>query len=342
MKAAYIKAPYQIEIRELDMPEPGYGEVLLKVEMVGLCGTDLHLAQGWAKDWTRFGHETVATVASVGDGVTDLREGQMVCVRGTTMCGVCKFCMAGVPAVCLGWRATRLQIGLSEYIVAPRRSIWVTTGVDLRSASLIEPLAVALDVVGTADIQVADVVAVIGPGPIGIMTIRLAKIKGAKKIIVVGTSKDEDRFDLCRELGADVCVNVDEEDTAKVVASETDGIGVDRLIITAPPTVVPWALRLGRYGAVASFVGFSDDDQGATIPLDLNALHTSKLQLRASSSAPVAQFSIANELLATGLLPTDRIVTHIFPLHDLEKALRLAGSHEDGVVKASIRVADAS
>lgn len=342
MKAAFIKAPYQIEIRELEMPEPGYGEALLKVEMVGLCGTDLHLAQGWAKDWTRFGHETVASVAAVGPGVTDLREGQMVCVRGTTMCGVCKFCMAGKPASCLGWRSTRLQIGLSEYVVAPRRSIWVTSGVDLRTASLIEPLAVALDVVETADVQMADVVAVIGPGPIGIMSIRLAKLNGARKIIAVGTGKDRDRFDLCRELGADVCIDVDEDDTAEVVARETAGVGLDRLIVTAPPAVVPSALRLGRYGAVVSFVGFADDEEGATVSLDLNALHTSKLQLRASSSAPVAQFSIANELLAAGALPADRIVTHLFPLEELEKALRLAASHDDGVIKATIQVAEAT
>lgn len=338
MKAAFVRAPFQIAIRDIDRPEPGHGSVLLKVNFVGVCGTDVHLAQEWATEWTRFGHETVATVVSVGPGVTDLAEGDLVTVRATTFCGVCHYCMAGEPRYCLDWRKTRMSIGFAEYIAAPRASIWKVHTIDGLAASLIEPLAVTLDVVNTADIQLGDTVCVIGPGPIGIMATRLARLRGARRVIVSGTANDQARLQVCQELGADTCIVDEGDELVTAVSRSTDGVGVDRVIVTAPPVAVPRALEIARYGGVISFVGFSSDRDKAQITLDLNALHSAKHQLRGAYASPCAPFSVANDLLADGLIPHRKILTHELPLSRLEDALRLAQSHDDSAVKATIHI----
>lgn len=340
MKAAFVKAPFEIDIRDIPTPEVAYGTALLRVEYVGVCGSDLHLAKAWAKDWTRFGHETVARVVEVGEGIDDLEEGELVAVRATRMCGTCHFCMAGEPAYCLDWKKTRLSIGLSEYLVAPRASIWKVHSIDPRSASLIEPLAVALDVVNSADIQLGDTVCVIGPGPIGIMAARLAKLRGARRLLVSGTATDQARMRLAVELGADEMVVGTEGDALATAARELSrGRGIDRVIVTAPPVAIPQALEITRYGGVISFVGFSADDDGAKQSIDLNKLHASKQQLRGPYASPVAPFSIANDLIADGLVPADKLLTHEYGLDDLRAALLIAESHEDSAIKATVRVA---
>ena len=338
MKAAFIRAPFDIAIREIEMPELVHGSALVRVNFVGVCGTDVHLAQEWAADWTRFGHETVGTVVATGPGVSDLTEGDLVAVRATTFCGVCHHCMAGDPRYCLDWRSTRMSVGFAEHIVVPRQSIWPVRDLDPRAASLIEPLAVSLDVVNTADIGIGDNVCIIGPGPIGIMATRLARLRGARRVIVCGTSSDRARLEVCANLGADICVVAEGDELATAVGRATRGVGADRVIVTAPPSAVPQALSIARYGAIISFVGFSSESAKRFVELDLNALHSSKHQLRGSYASPVAPFSVANDLLADDVVPADKIITHELPFEQLSEALRLAQTHDDRTVKATVRV----
>ena len=338
MRAAFVRSPFEFEIRDVEAPEPGFEEVLLDVAMVGICGTDVHLAAEWAGEWRRFGHETAAHVTAVGTGVTDLAIGDLVTVRTTTMCGRCRFCMDGRPRGCLNWRESRLSSALADQMVAPRRSVWRVDDLDPLATTLIEPLSVALSVVDTAEIALDHDVAVVGPGPIGIMAIKVAKLRGARRVFVVGTHADIGRFDLCEEMGADLCLVAETEDVVGRIRAETGGVGLDRVVVTAPPVAIPPALALGRYGAIVTFVGFAADDEAGVVPIDLNAFHNAKLQLRASYAAPLAPFAQANRLLAAGQIPVDKVITHRFPLDEVATAIQVVAKHEDGVVKAVMAI----
>src|SRR5947209_1859297 len=230
MKAAFLKAPFCVRFEDIPKPTPGPGDVLLAMSRVGLCGTDIHNAKAWATDWQRFGHEQVGVVTEVGPGVSDLKEGDIVIVQASSPCGVCAGCMDGRPANCRDWKQTRSLEGLAEFIVVQRRYVWRVEALDVDEAVLIEPFSVSLDFVRLGEIDPHHTVVLVGPGPIGMMTIPLARLRGARRIFVVGLGADVARFDLCREMGADECINASVTDAVTAIRELTSGRGVDRVI----------------------------------------------------------------------------------------------------------------
>src|SRR6266508_6593817 len=190
MKAAYLKAPFRVEIRDIPEPTRGAGEVMLKPKLVGICGTDIQLARELAEDWMRFGHEPVAEVVDVGPGVTNLKPGDIVACQASSACGYCAGCLMGRPEDCGNRSSTRVLDYFAEFVAVNLRNVWKVDGLSPKEAVLLEPMGMAFDINRLAEVGLESRVAVLGPGPIGLMAIHVARARGARRIYVLGTTAD--------------------------------------------------------------------------------------------------------------------------------------------------------
>lgn len=338
MRALWGRAPFQFELREIRTPEPALGQVLVRVRACGICGTDLHFQRAMHQAWTPLGHELAGVIEQVGEGVTQVKPGDRVIVENNTACGACEACKNGESRYCRNiWSYMNDQAGFGDYLVVPEESVQIYRDLTPRQAALAEPLTVAIDVALRADIPLNSEVAVWGTGPIGIMACTIAKLRGARRVFLVGSPRDNARnrfrHELGRTFGADVIVGGNEDAAATLI--QYSGGGVDRVLVTAPPPVIPDALRACRFGGIVALIGL-EERSDETVPLDLNAFHFHKLQLRASHAIPNHYFPIALDLLARRVVDADKLVTHTFPLNEYERAFQVAADPEARVGKVVI------
>ncbi|MDO8209622.1 zinc-binding dehydrogenase [Conexibacter sp. CPCC 206217] len=346
MRAAFLKAPFRVEFRDVAEPEPGPGQVLLRPKLVGICGTDIQRARSLAKDWERFGHELVAEVVGVGDDVDGLVVGDTVAAQVRAACGYCRGCLMGRMADCTN-RARTLRLDFfAERVAVDRRIVWKTNGIPDRAAVLLEPMGMAFDINRLAEVGLESSVAIVGPGPIGMLAVRVAKLRGARRIIVVGTAADASRFALCEQLGATACISRDDGDPVAAVLELTGGEGVHAVMNTATVRSVQDSLLMCRFGGIVVFMGEAAgggrptpgvDGPGA-VPIDVDWIHHNRLQLRGSWAAPNGLLPLGAQLLADGEFPYEQLVNAQFAWGDLEQALLAVAERRDGVVKAAVTV----
>lgn len=338
MRALWGKAPFLYDLRELPVPAPAVGEVLVRVDGCGICGTDLHFLRAMNRDWSPLGHELSGRVEEVGAGVSRLRLGDTVIVENNTGCGVCDACKNGESRYCRSiWTYMNDQAGAGDYICVPEASLQKYHSLTPRQATLAEPLTVAIDVALRADIPLNGEVAVWGAGPIGIMACKIAKLRGARRVFIVGSPRDTPRsrfrLELAREFGADVTISGNEDAVDEIKGAVDDG--VDRVLMTAPPSAIPAALRVCRFGGIVALIGL-EERANQTIELDINAFHFQKLQMRASHAIPNHYFPMALDLLARGVIDPDRIITHVFQLSEFRLAFETANISDEHVGKVVI------
>jgi L-iditol 2-dehydrogenase len=229
------------------------------------------------------------------------------------------------------------QAGFGDYICVPETSLQKYSNLTSRQASLAEPLTVAIDVTLRAKIPLNGEVAIWGAGPIGIMACQIAKLRGARRVFLVGSPRDNPRnrfrLELAHEYGADLAIRGDENAVDEIMRATYDG--VDRVLVTAPPTAIPEALRACRFGGIVALIGL-EERAGETVVLDINAFHFQKLQLRASHAIPNHYFPIALDLLSRRVIDPDRLITHIFQLNDYWHAFETADKPDEHVGKVMI------
>lgn len=338
MRALWGKAPFQFDLREVPEPRPDFGDVLVRIGGCGICGTDLHFLRAMNRDWSPLGHELSGQVQEIGAGVNHVRPGDTVIVENNTGCGVCEACKNGDSRYCRNiWTFMNDQAGFGDYISVPQTSVQKYNNLTSRQASLAEPLTVAIDVTLRAEIPLNGEVAVWGAGPIGIMTCQIAKLRGARRVFLIGSPRDNPRnqfrLELAREHGADVTIPGGENAVDEI--KRLTGDGVDRVLMTAPPAAIPEALRACRFGGIVALIGL-EERAGEAILLDINAFHFQKLQLRASHAIPNHYFPIALDLLARGVIDADRIITHVFPLKEYRRAFETANNPNERVCKVVV------
>lgn len=338
MRALWGKAPFQYELREIPTPKPCVGEVLVRVRACGICGTDLHMQNAMNRDWTPLGHELAGVVEQVGEGVTRVQTGDCVIVENHTGCGVCDACKNGESRYCRNiWSFMNDQAGFGDYLCVPASSIQKYSALTPRHAALAEPLTVAIDVALRADIPLNAEVAVWGAGPIGLMACTIAKLRGARRVFLIGSPRENERnrfrLELAREFGADVTLG-GAADVVKALKAYT-GDGIDRALVTSPPPTIPDAIRACRFGGIVALIGLEEQPQ-ERIELDINAFHFQKLQLRASHAIPNHYFPIALDLLARKIVDADKLVTHTFSLDEYHRAFEMAGNQDARVGKVSV------
>jgi L-iditol 2-dehydrogenase len=342
MLAAFVKAPFQFDCREVPIPQVKPGWVLVKVKACGICGTDMHMARYTdhhlttkpATEWQGFGHEIAGIVAEVGAGVTTVKEGDKVVLESGSYCGVCDLCRNGRVDLCNNapnfWRNETM--GFAEYILAPKECLVPFDNLSFEVACLAEPLGVALDMTYTADIALGNDVLVLGLGPIGLMAIPLARRQGAGRIYAYNRSGGK-RAELARHYGADVVTLGGDMPLDEIPFRRK---GVERALVSASVQAIQEAIPVMNYGGIIAFIGI-EYGAGTTLQFDANAFHFKKLQLRASHAAPAVYFPTCLQLLQDGHVDGQAIISHTMPLEKIADAMTLLRDDRQNTLKIVIQ-----
>jgi L-iditol 2-dehydrogenase len=342
MRAAFVKAPFHFQIREVPIPQVREGWALIKVEACGICGTDMHIASYTdhkltpksPTKWQGFGHEIAGVVVEVGPGIANVKEGDHVVLESGSYCGTCDLCRNGRVDLCNKGANIWLNdtMGFAEYILAPKECLVPFQGLSFEVACLAEPLGVALDMIYVADIALGNEVLVLGLGPIGLMSIPLARMKGAAHIYALNRSGGK-RADLAQQYGADTVILTKRKPVKKVTFRKG---GVDRALVSASASAVLDAIPAMNYGGIISYIGI-EYGPGAKLQFDANDFHFRKLQLRASHASPALYFPTCLQLLSDGHVDGEAIISHIMPLENIAEAMMKLRDSREEVLKIVIK-----
>ena len=329
MKAIMKMAPGVGHVEVRDIPEPTLqpGQVKIRVRAAGLCGTDIHIYRDEFRSWPPvvLGHEVAGEIAAVGEGVAGLTPGLRVTTETYfSTCGQCRYCRAGHTNLCLSRRSIGSAVngGFTDYVVVPARNIHpLPDNVDFRAGALTEPLACVVHAtLTTPTVTPGDVAVIVGPGPIGLLTLQVVKAAGARAI-VLGVSRDAQRLALARDLGADYAIDVEREDAAALVAAVTEqGLGADVVYECAgagPAAQLALTLvrRRGRYVQVGLF--------GRPVAFDLDQVVYRELTMTGTNASTPPSWLRALDLLRSGQVQTASLITHVLPVTAWKEALAI-------------------
>lgn len=331
MRAAF-KTGKTVAVQETTLRALAPDEIRIRVEACGVCGTDLHVDESAAPKQEPFGHEMAGTILECGAHVTRVTVGQKVVIESSTPCGQCAACRNANQECCANIQSFFCTgtFGFAEEAIVPAINALPYEGMSPAVASLSEPLGVAIDMVRLADLNINSNVLVMGPGPIGLMALALAKQAGVKNLFMSGTSRRPARRKVAEAIGIDGWV-----DTGSTSVTEYDfGCTIDRVLVTAPPSTLASAFDVAGRNGIISFIGIALGE-GAFCRFDANAFHFKKLQLRASFASPALFTPMALEYLARGVVDGEALISHTYGLGDIQKALDVA-RHDPEAVKVMI------
>jgi len=347
MKAAVLTEPNRLEVREVKTPRPGHAEVLIKVEACAVCSSDVSLM---AKPWFGQppygkhipGHEYSGRVAALGPTVDEFKVGDRVAVEAHLGCLRCINCRRGDYTACLNFGNTKkghrangftTNGGFAQYVVNHINTVHaIPDSIDFDEASLITNLGCVLygfETVG--GYLVGDQVVVIGPGPLGLISVQVAKALGAGKVYLVGTRKA--RLSVGGKVGADRLLNVNEEDPVKLVLKETRGRGADLVVETSGGLETPqMAIEMTKPIGKILMLGLPSEP----VRVDFeNVIQKSKsiYTVRGEGRANCAR---AVSLWASGRVNLKPLVTHSFPLKNISEAFRTFVERKGGAIKVVV------
>jgi len=325
MKAVvkYAHGKGNVELREVPKPSPGPDEVMIEVKAAGICGSDLHIFDEDIKLPIRppviMGHEFSGVIVEVGSSVTKWKPGDRVTSETSAyVCGECVSCRTGNYNVCAKKRLIGYWFNgaFTKYCVVPSRLVHkLPDNVSFLAGALCEPLACCVNgVIEKTRIQPSDIVVIAGPGPIGLLSLQIAKSQGAF-VILCGTSRDEKRLKLGESLGADLTVNVENEDPWQVVSRITNGAGADVFIdCSGSPNAVRMGFQLVRRGGQYTQIGLT----GRPFSLDFDLVAYKELIVRGSLGQRWTSWKIGLKMLSKGLVKTEPLVSDVLPLSQWE------------------------
>ena len=343
MKTAVMLGIGEMGFEERDIPQVKDDEVLVKLEYVGICGSDLHYYEtGAIGDYVVeppfvLGHEPGGTVVEVGKNVTHLKAGDRVALEPGKTCGHCEFCKTGRYNLCpdVVFFATPPVDGVFQEYVAHEADLCfkLPNNVSTLEGALIEPLAVGFHAAIQGDAHLGQKAVVMGAGCIGLVSMMALKARGVSEVYVVDIM--EKRLKKALELGADGVINGAEENVEQKIRQITDGRGVDLVIETAGTEITTrQAISIAKKGSNIVLVGYSKSGE-MTLPMSLvlDKELTFKTVFRYRHIYPMAI-----EAVAQGKVNLKGIVTDIFDLDDVQKAMDYSVNNKTDIVKAVIRV----
>lgn len=330
MLSAVLHGPNHLELVTRPVPEPGPGEILLKVEATTLCGTDIRILDGSKTAGVRPGvtpgHEIAARIAVLGEGVTGYEAGQQATVSIVVSCNRCRACLDDREHLCANLRLFGYGIdgGLAEYLVVPADAVAkgnvMTTSQEISPLALVlsEPVSCCLNGFDQYQAGPGDTVVILGAGPIGLLHTQLARRMGGASQVIV-SNRSAQRREIAKHVGATHAVDPTTTDLRKVVMDATDGDGADVVIVCIGGLdLANDALELaGLGGRVNYFAGFP---KGSTAVMDPNLIHYKELVVTGGSNARRRDVRRAISVLESGLLDTESIVSHRFALADVLQA----------------------
>lgn len=324
MLAAMLYKPMDLRLEDADTPQPSMHELLIKVDVSGLCPTDVktyRYGSAAARYPVILGHEVAGTVISDG-GSAGFEKGTKVCVAADAFCGTCKWCLSGAENLCtmplsLGFNVNGAH---ADYLRVPQRfiehgGVLRTGNLDQEVAALTEPFACTLHSLNAVDAQHCRSLAIIGDGPMAMLHLILARLFGVEDIAVIGLS--EWKLHLAEELGATVVLH-NHSDPADALAS---GAGMDAVVVTvvSAQTVLQAVRMASRKGKINVFAGLPSERM--PLGIDTNAIHYHELTLTGSSGYTYEEFRNAFSLLSSASQSVKRIISNRFSLSDLLKAI---------------------
>ncbi|MBR2260030.1 MAG: NAD(P)-dependent alcohol dehydrogenase [Blautia sp.] len=345
MKTAVMTKIRYCEIQQRPIPEPKDDEVLVKIENVGVCGSDLHYYESgrignFIVEYPFvLGHEAGGTVVEVGKDVKHLKVGDRVALEPGKTCGKCEFCKSGRYNLCpdVIFFATPPVDGVFQEYVAHEAGLCfkIPENMTTEEAALIEPLAVGMHAAIQGDAHLGQTAVVTGSGCIGLMSLLSLKARGVSKVIVVDVM--DKRLEQAKKLGADYVINGKNEDTVARIMEITEGKGFDLGIETAGSQfTATQQIQAAKKGATIVFVGYSASGE-MTLPIGmaLDKELNFKTVFRYRNIYP-----LAIEAVASGKIDVKGVVTDYFKLDDIQEALTRCVEDKANIVKGVIKVAD--
>lgn len=329
MRAVVLSGLNQFAPAEIEKPQIGPDEILLEMKAAAICGTDMRILTGKKTKGVRYpsviGHEFCGVIAEVGADVKGYEVGEKVAVANVIPCHHCSSCLRGRTNACLDRKAIGYEFdgGFEEYIRIP--SICIENGnvvklpeyMSYQAGALIEPLSCCIRGLKNAGTGFNDDVLIVGAGPIGLFHLQLSKIAGARKVIV--SEPNEQRRKVALELGADLVVDPTKEDLPAIVDRETNGQGMDVIVMAiGVPALVNSTLKLcKRGGTVNLFAGFAGTGEST---VEVNTIHYNEINVNGSTAYKLEDYLAAAEMIKSGKIDADKIVTHRFKIEDFQKA----------------------
>jgi len=358
MKAWVLGGPDELFLCNKPVPVPARAEVLVRIDAVAICATDLEIIHSGSpasilgglpfnKNFTP-GHEYMGTIAALGPDVDEFRIGERVSVEIHAGCGQCKRCRQGMYTSCLnygkpekGHRANGFTTdgGFAEYAVNHINTLArVPDSMSDAEATLVVTAGTSMyGLTELGGLVAGESVVVIGPGPIGLLAVAVAKALGASPVILTGTRNK--RLTIGRELGADRVININDEDAVELVRQLTGGIGADYVVECAgAEATINQAIHMTNRGGKICLAAFPHD------PVTMDLAHLVKNNIYAYGIRGKGRSATrrAMALMAEKRFDATRIHTHTFPLADLPTALRYARDRVEDAIKVVVTNRDAS
>ncbi|MCL2250020.1 MAG: zinc-binding dehydrogenase [Oscillospiraceae bacterium] len=342
-RACVLTEPGKFEILDVEVPTPGYQEVLCKVRAVAICGSDPEIIRGdLAGEWPPkypfiAGHEWSGEVVAIGEGVAELQIGDRVAGEAHKGCGFCFCCLEGRYTICqnygredvghahYGFRVNGAYAQYAKYSVKSVKKM--PDKLSFAEASMVDTFGVSLHGLELIGIRPGGTSVVIGPGPIGLAAMRLAKAMGSSRVIVVGRGS---RLESAGKLGADDLVDITVSDPVEAVRALTK-TGPDEVFeCSGAKGTINQAIRMVRKGGRIVMLGVANADALEEIPLKYTTHN--EIMITGSRANPNVSQKVLN-MMATGQLNVKDMITHKFPLEDFDKALDIFVGRKENVVK---------
>jgi len=331
-RMAMVRVAGEVELVERDVPEPAETQVVIAIKACSICGGDLHIYKGKHPSAPLpmcLGHELAGDVISIGSKVNLVAIGDRVTVEPVIACGQCPPCRRGEYGYCdnLSFHYRQGRGALADYFLVDQRYVYkLPVHLSFEAGALIEPLAVAVHAVKRAKIGVGDHVAIIGAGPIGILVAAVCKAAGAEEIIVSDIA--DVRLEAALAMGATRVVNSAKESVLDVVGQLTGGRGIGRSFeCVGGEETFGQAMRCLCKGGIATIVGIFETP---TIEIPVTLFVSREITVQGAQGYC---WDFETALGLTNRIDLNRLVSHVFPLADVDKALKTASNSAERPVK---------
>ena len=338
MKSLLLSEYNHLEIADVPLPVVGRGEVLVRVEACGICGSDVHGFDGSTGRRIPpivMGHEAAGTVETVGEGATKYKKGDRVTFDSTIYCGECQYCKRGQINLCDNREVIGVSCGdyrrhgaFAEYVVVPERIMYpLPIDFSFEAAAMLEAVSVALHGVKVSQVVGGETALVIGAGMIGLLTLQAARAAGCKRVFI--TDVDETRLKLARQVGADETLHCSGAELVAEVMRLTGGNGVDiTLEAVGRNETVAAAIDCTRKGGTVTLIGNIMPE--VTLPLQKVVVRQLRLQ---GSCASSGEYPEAIELIANGKIQVKPLITAVASLEEGPRWFERLHSREPNLMK---------
>ncbi|MBS7624807.1 NAD(P)-dependent alcohol dehydrogenase [Candidatus Bathyarchaeota archaeon] len=342
MRAAVLYKPFDMRVEEVEPPQIGAKEVLVKVKRVGICGSDVHFyCHGKIGAFVVdrpiiLGHECSGEVVKVGEDVKGVSVGERVVIEPGFTCGICEHCRSGRYNLCPSVRfygAPPYNGAFAEYVSAPAENVYpMPENMTYEEGAMIEPLAVGLMAAKRGNISVHDSVAVFGAGPIGLLALQASKSHGAIETYAIDVI--EYRLEYASRMGAEFAINASKEDPVRRVMELTNNKGVDVVIeASGSPKALQQALDVVKPGGRVVLVGYPLTE----VPIFIDIILMKELDIRGVHRYANV-FPTAIRLVSSGKVDVKSLVTHVFPLERILDGFNVHINKIGNPIKVQIEV----